>query len=67
MYDVGGGIIESMTAGLGRYDQPKCGRIDQLIAWSEARNLKMMLAIWPHDLFCNSLVGCGKTMGKQSI
>ena len=54
MYDTGE-IIESMNSGLGRYDQPKCGRIDQLITWSEERNLKMMLAIWPHDLLSNTV------------
>ncbi|HES59925.1 MAG TPA: DUF5060 domain-containing protein, partial [Caldithrix sp.] len=59
MYDVGE-IIESMNSGLGKYDQSKCGWIDQLITWSEDRNLKMMLAIWPHDLFCNSLSGWAK-------
>jgi hypothetical protein len=54
MYD-GGEIIESVNSGIGRYDQPKCGRIDQLIAWSEQRDLKMMLAIWPHDLLSNTV------------
>jgi len=54
MYDTGE-IIESMNSGLGRYDQPKCGRIDDLITWSESRNLKMMLAIWPHDLLSNTV------------
>ncbi len=54
MYDTGE-IIESMNSGLGRYDQYKCGRIDQLINWSETRNLKMMLAIWPHDLLSNTV------------
>jgi len=54
MYDTGE-IIESVNSGLGRYDQPKCGRIDQLINWSEERNLKMMLAIWPHDLLSNTV------------
>jgi hypothetical protein len=54
MYDTGE-IIESINSGLGRYDQPKCGRIDQLINWSEERNLKMMLAIWPHDLLSNTV------------
>lgn len=48
-------IIESMQSGLGRYDQEKCGRIDQLIEWSEQRDLKMMLAIWPHDLLSASV------------
>jgi len=53
-YD-GGEIIESVNSGIGRYDQPKCGRIDQLITWSEERDLKMMLAIWPHDLLSNTV------------
>jgi len=48
-YDMGLGLIESINSGLGRYDQPKCGRIDQILEWSEARGLKMMLSIWPHD------------------
>ncbi|MCP4414793.1 MAG: DUF5060 domain-containing protein, partial [Gammaproteobacteria bacterium] len=54
MYDTGE-IIESMNSGLGRYDQPKCGHIDKLINWSEDRGLKMMLAIWPHDLLSNTV------------
>ena len=55
MYGNEGNIIESMSSGLGRYDQPKCGRIDQLIEWSGERGLKMMLAIWPHDLISNTV------------
>ncbi len=50
-----GNIIESMEAGLGRYDQPKCGRIDQILEWSEARGLKMMMSIWPHDLLSHTV------------
>jgi hypothetical protein len=57
MYDTGGSIIESISSGLGRYDQPKCGRIDQVLAWSEARGLKVMLSIWPHDLLCDAISG----------
>jgi len=44
-----GNLIESLDSGLGRYDQNKCGRIDQILEWAESRNLVMMLAIWPHD------------------
>jgi hypothetical protein len=57
MYDTGGGIIESMNSGLGRYDQPKCGRIDQVIEWAENRGMNVMLSIWPHDLLCKTLTG----------
>ena len=46
----GGGnvLLESMDSGLGRYDQRKSGRIDQLIEWAEERDMKMMYAIWAH-------------------
>ncbi len=50
-----GNILESVSSGLGRYDQPKCGRIDQLIEWAEQRGLVMMFAIWPHDLLSNTV------------
>jgi hypothetical protein len=46
------GIIEEE---LGRYNQEKCGRIDSLIYLSEQRNLLIMFAIWPHDLFSNTV------------
>ena len=55
MYGGEGNIIESLTSGLGRYDQPKCGRIDKILQWAEARGLKMMFAIWPHDLLSNTV------------
>lgn len=50
------GIIESMQSGLGKYDQRACARIDEIIGWAEERNLKMMLAIWPHDLLAGPLL-----------
>lgn len=46
------GIIEEV---LGRYNQEKCGRIDSLITLSEERGLLIMFAIWPHDLFSNTV------------
>ena len=55
MYGDEEGIIESLNSGLGRYDQTKCGRIDQVLQWAEQRNLKIMLAIWPHDLLSNTV------------
>lgn len=44
----GTGIIEEE---LGRYNQLKCGRIDSMLSVFEENNIKMMFAIWPHDLF----------------
>jgi hypothetical protein len=46
----GGGIylLESMESGVGRYDQRKAARIDEVLNWAEARAMKVMLAIWVH-------------------
>ncbi|NOX89892.1 MAG: DUF5060 domain-containing protein, partial [Calditrichaeota bacterium] len=55
MYNDEKGIIESLNSGIGRYDQTKCGRIDQVLQWAEERNLKIMLAIWPHDLLSKTV------------
>jgi hypothetical protein len=44
----GTGIIEEE---LGKYNQEKCGRIDSLLSILEKDDIKLMFAIWPHDLF----------------
>jgi hypothetical protein len=46
----GGGafLLESKDAGLGRYDQRKAARIDELLSWAEERDMKVMLAMWTH-------------------
>jgi hypothetical protein len=52
-----GTLIESISSGLGRYDQNKCNRIDTILEWMEKRDMVLMLSIWPHDLFCKNLSG----------
>jgi hypothetical protein len=58
-YDGSGGnnLIESMSSGIGKYDQSKSARIDTLIAWSEARGLTMVLVVWPHDYLASAMPG----------
>ena len=52
----GYGLIESMASGIGKYDQPKCRRVDSLLDSSEALGLHMILVLWPHDYLGQSLV-----------
>jgi Domain of unknown function (DUF5060) len=56
-YDMDGGnnLIESTASGIGKYDQGKCARLDELIDWSEARGLTMILVILPHDYACEDM------------
>jgi hypothetical protein len=48
----GAGVIEEK---LGEYNQEKLGRIDSLLSILEENNIKLMYAIWPHDLFSESV------------
>jgi len=46
------GLIEEE---LGRYNQLKLGRIDSMLSILEKSNIKLMYAIWPHDLFSETV------------
>jgi hypothetical protein len=46
------GIIEEK---LGEYNQEKLGKIDSLLTILEKDNIKIMYAIWPHDLFSETV------------
>jgi len=46
------GIIEEK---LGRYNQEKLGQIDSLLSILEKYNIQLMYAIWPHDLFSETV------------
>jgi len=46
------GIIEEE---LGRYNQNKLGEIDSLLTILENSNIQLMYAIWPHDLFSETV------------
>jgi hypothetical protein len=46
------GIIENEP---GRYNQEKLGRIDSMLSILENDNIKLMFAIWPHDLFSKTV------------
>ncbi|MHC4913383.1 MAG: DUF5060 domain-containing protein, partial [Planctomycetota bacterium] len=48
----GTGLIEEE---LGRYNQLKLGRIDSLLTILEERDIQLMYAIWPHDLFSETV------------
>ncbi len=48
----GYGLIEEE---LGRYNQEKLGRIDSMLTILEKDDIKLMYAIWPHDLFSETV------------
>ena len=46
------GIIENEP---GRYNQEKLGKIDSMLSRLEKDDIKLMFAIWPHDLFSKTV------------
>lgn len=48
----GTGLIEEEP---GRYNQLKCGRIDSMLSIFEESGIQLMYAIWPHDLFSETV------------
>ncbi len=51
--------LETMGTGLGRYDQNRCGRMDQLFEWCEERDLHISWNIWFHSYISMAVWGGG--------
>jgi len=49
--------LETMGSGLGRYDQNRCGRMDQLFEWCEQRDLQISWNIWFHCYMSGAVWG----------
>jgi len=49
--------LETMGTGLGRYDQNRCGRLDQLFEWCEKRNMHISWNIWFHSHLSQAVWG----------
>ena len=55
--------LETMGTGLGRYDQNRCGRLDQLLVWCEERGIYVSWNIWFHSYLSEAVWGGGKARG----
>ncbi|MFC2126612.1 DUF5060 domain-containing protein [Bacteroidota bacterium] len=59
IWDIGyGGFVNStgiIEEELGKYNQMKLGRIDSLLTILESSDIQLMYAIWPHDLFSETV------------
>ncbi|HEY3372787.1 MAG TPA: DUF5060 domain-containing protein, partial [Prolixibacteraceae bacterium] len=59
IWDIGyGGFVNDqglIEEELGRYNQKKLGKLDSLIVILEKSEIKLMYALWPHDLFSETV------------
>ena len=58
--------LETMGTGLGRYDQNRCGRLDQLIEWCEARDLHVGWNLWFHSYLSEAVWGGGNSRYRNN-
>jgi hypothetical protein len=53
--------LETMGTGLGRYDQDRSRRLDEIFAWCEKRDILISWDIWFHSHFSQEVWGAGNT------
>jgi len=58
--------LETMGTGLGRYDQNRCGRMDQLFEWCESRDMHISWNIWFHSYISMAVWGGGNARYRSN-
>jgi len=58
--------LETMGTGLGRYDQNRCGRLDQLFEWCEERDIHISWNIWFHSYISEAIWGGGNARYRNN-
>jgi len=58
--------LETMGSGLGRYDQNRCGRMDQLFQWCEQRDIYIGWNIWFHSYISMAVWGGGNARYRNN-
>jgi len=58
--------LETMGTGLGRYDQNRCGRLDQLFEWCEERDIQISWNIWFHSYLSMAVWGGGNARYRNN-
>ena len=53
--------LETMTTGVGRYDESRCDRLDQLFEWCENRDIHISWNIWFHAYLSQTVWGDGSS------
>ena len=59
-------LLETMGTGLGRYDQNRCGRLDQLFEWCEERDIHVAWNLWFHSHISQAVWGGGNAQYRNN-
>ncbi len=58
--------LETMGTGLGRYDENRCGRLDQLFEWCEERDIHISWNLWFHSYISEAVWGGGNARYRNN-
>ena len=58
--------LETMGSGLGRYDQNRAGRLDELFEWCERRGLHISWNVWFHSYISEAVWGGGNARYRNN-
>lgn len=58
--------LETVGTGLGRYDQSRAGRLDQLFDWCEQRDILISWNIWFHAYYSEAVWGGGSARYRNN-
>jgi len=58
--------LETMGTGLGRYDENRTGRLDQIFEWCEKRNIQISWNIWFHSYISEAVWGGGNARYRNN-
>ena len=58
--------VETPGSGPGRYDQSRCGRLDELFSWCEERGLQVAWNLWFHSYLSETVWGGGNARYRHT-
>jgi len=58
--------LETMGTGPGRYDENRCGRLDQLFDWCEHRDIHVSWNLWFHSYISQAVWGGGNARYRNN-
>jgi hypothetical protein len=58
--------LETMQTGLGKYDEARCARLDQIFEWCEQRDICISWNIWFHSFISQAVWGGGNARYREN-
>jgi hypothetical protein len=58
--------LETLNTGLGKYDENRCNRLDQVFEWCEQRDIQISWNVWFHSFISQDVWGGGNARYREN-